>query len=534
MALDNLSIRIISDGLSRELIGSGFGKPLLITPTDFAFPYSYKREDGSYRHGTFIFSLNPTSPFITYSFERYQKLDSNTPFFNSLKKLYGAHVTKVSKLEGERIVTISFDSNKSELSETNTGYDLIIELFPNHPNAYLIAYPQGKITGLYKEKTNIEKNIFLIRNAKYTYPPSRPFNLDEIKDVEDTRSFLSNTCYKRLVECSKNESFHLTLEKMLDSKTLYVHGKDILPYNFDDDSLKELKIEDIYSHLVEDQRNQAKLVKVKELITLIEKAIKVSKKKQINLKKDLESAKDHMKYLSYGQTIYLYQGEIAKGDTLLERDGLSIELNPRWSVSQNANSYFKKYQKAKSAINILGDLIIKAKAESEYLENKLREVKDGTPRDILELKSELLHEGYIKEKQGKRTIKDLDKRKSYEPHYLVLPEGKIGFGMNGLQNETLTFKIATPEDIFIHVKDYPGSHVLILEGKESEEVNLTAMELALYLSHLEDGKVLIAKRRDVKKNHEKIGLVNILKYETKEVKFIREESKALFIKTLKG
>ncbi len=534
MAFDNFSLKIITDELKNQLDGATFGKPLCITPTDFAFPYSFDNADGTFRHGTFIFSLNPTSPFITYSFDRYEKLDNNTPFFNSLKKLTYAKVNRIEKLAGERIITINFDSNHNDLSELNTGYDLIIELFPNHPNAYLIAYPYEKIISLYKERTNLEKGIFLTRNASYTYPPSRELDLNDIKDVEDIKPFLSNACYKHLVENAKTQPFREILNKMMSSNELYICGKDILPYHFSDDKLQKIKPSEIYSKLVSDQKKLAKLDRIKELISLIEKSIKVVKKKQKNLQKDLESAKDHLKYLEYGQIIYLYQGDIKKGDKALIKDGYNIPLNPLFSAAQNANSYFKKYQKAKSAIEILSSLIIKAGDEAEYLDKKLMEIKDGSPRDLLELKSELLHEGYIKEKQGRHTIKEVSKRRTYDPHYLVLPKGKIGFGMNGLQNEDLTFKIAKKDDIFIHVKDYPGSHIVVLAGKDDEEVLHIAYELALYLSHLDSGTVMIARKKDVKKNPEKIGLVNILKYETKEIKYIRPSSISLFQRALKG
>ena len=63
-----------------------------------------------------------------------------------------------------------------------------------------------------------------------------------------------------------------------------------------------------------------------------------------------------------------------------------------------------------------------------------------------------LEEGYIKEKQGRNTVYKVSKKHSYDPHYLIVPEGKIGFGRNGLQNEELTFKRASKEDTFLHVK----------------------------------------------------------------------------------
>ena len=78
------------------------------------------------------------------------------------------------------------------------------------------------------------------------------------------------------------------------------------------------------------------------------------------------------------------------------------------------------------------------------------------------------------------------------------------------------------------MKDYPGSHVVILDYTDINKAINLACQLALYLSHLEDGTVYIAKKKDVKKNPSKIGLVNILKYETFHVRGIEKENLSIF------
>ncbi len=535
MALDNTTLKIITNKLKEELISSSFGKPLALGPYDYAFPYSEVLKDGNIRHGTFIFSLDSRNPFICYSLDRYEKIDDNSPFFNALKKLTNTTVVSVRKLEGERLITISLKSNPNDLLETNTGYDLIIELFPNHPNCYIISYPANKIMAVYHEHINIEKDIFITRNAPYIYPEPRGELPLGIEDIDQTRKYFSNYMFRYLSSYLERTGEKITdiTDKIATSNKLYLKDKEILPYPFDFKDAKEIEVKDIYSAFVSDQKKMAKLEKEKELISLLEKAIKVARKKTINLNDDLAKAKDNLIYLEYGQIIYLYQGEINKGDKLLEKDGYSIPLDPRLSAPANANKYFKKYQKAKSAITILSSLIEKSKYESEYLEKKLLEAKDGTPRDILELKAELISQGYIKEKQIKGRIPKLGRRYSYQPHYIIFDNGKIGFGMNGLQNEELTFNQANKDDIFFHVLDYPGAHVILFGDHEDKNLRLTAMELALYLSHLDNGTVMIAKKKDVKKNSNHVGLVNVLKYETNVVKYIREESLKLFKKVLK-
>ena len=534
MALDNLSLSIIADELSQQMLGTQFGGVMALSQYDYAFPYSLKDENGL-KHGTFIFSLDPTNPFVTYSFDRYAKIQNNTIFFNSLKKLTMAKVIGVKKHPGERILTISLEANHNDITEVNSGYDLILELFPNRPNVYIIAYPYGKIVSVYHEHTDIEKGIFVTRNALYQYPEERGLLPTDLNDPEEARPYLPNATLRRLKRyvLEEGHDLHETLMAMRESKELFVIKKDILSFSFNDPEAKKIEACKLYSNFVEDQKSIAKFEKVKELIKLIEKSLKVASKKLANLEEDLKTAKEKMQYMEYGQIIYLYQGEIKLGDTLLDRDGYKIPLDPKKTAPQNANAYFKKYQKAKAAQGILADLIIKTKDEISYLEKKLMEANDGTPRDIMELKSELLEEGYIKEKQGRNTVYKVSKKHRYDPHYIVLPKGKIGFGMNGLQNEELTFNVAKKEDTFFHVKDYPGAHVILFDSNDKEMVTL-ACELSLYLSHLDNGTVMIAKRKDVKKNPNKIGLVNILKYETLVIKFIRKDSLSLFKKALKA
>lgn len=535
MALDNSTIDIIVNQMKKELVGATLGKPLSLGGFAYGYPYSEVLSDGKIRHGTFVFSLDSASPFISLSRDRYEKIDDNTPFYNSLRKLTMATITSVKKLKGERVIVFSLKSNPNDLSEINTGYDFILELFPNRPNCYLIAYPYGRIVSLYKERTLIEKGIFVARNTPYVYPKERETLPNTLENVEDAKKYVNNGLYRHIVQYIEQGkgSFEEVLTSINNSESIYLYGKELLPYSFKLEEAKEISVFDIYSSFVMDQKKLAKMNKEKELMALIDKAIKVNEKKIEHLKRDQKEAEEHMVFMEYGQMIYLYQGEIKKGDTKLERDGYSIPLDPLLNAPNNANRYFKRYSKAKAAKTILADLIVKAQDENTYLKKKQMEARDGTPRDIMELKSELLQQGYIKEKQTRGHINKVSKRKTYQPHYLTLEDGKIGFGMNGLQNEELTFNVASKENLFFHVKDYPGSHVVILEGEDKENIFTMACELALYLSHLDNGEVMIARRKNVKKNPNKLGLVSILKYETVAVKYIRPTSLSLFKKALK-
>ena len=99
--------------------------------------------------------------------------------------------------------------------------------------------------------------------------------------------------------------------------------------------------------------------------------------------------------------------------------------------------------------------------------------------------------------------------------------------MNGLQNEELTFNQAKENDLFFHLKDYPGSHI-ILFGRQDNETILLGCELALFLSHLDSGEVMVTKKKNVKKNSLRIGLVKIKSYNSYMIKSIRKSSLSMF------
>ena len=527
VALDNKTLEIIVKELSDKLTNARINKPLYLGDKYYGFTFS-KENNNSFEHGNIIFSLNPSLPLITYTSDRLESINSDTSFFSSLKKISYTTIESINKLKGERLVYIKLRASEYDITETNTSYDLILELYANHPNCYIVAYPSGKIISLYKEFTNIEKGIFVVKNSIYSYPKEKNIPTS-FNNISDALPYFTNSIF-RLLEKKSNgniDIFNSLIKEINSSNQLYIYGKEILPYHFNLEDIKEIKVTDIYKILNQQNGDLLKQEKEKELIQTISKLIKSSDKKINNFISDQKKAKNNLIYKEYGQLIYMYQGEIKRGDKELKTDNYVIPLDKELDPPHNANKYFRKYQKAKSAIEILDDLIIKAKDENEYLRRKLVEASDGSSRDIVELKSELLSLGYLKKGKGKNFIQKVSKGRKYHPHFIIFDNFKIGYGMNGLQNEELTFNIAKDDDLFFHVKDYPGSHI-ILFGKQDEENILLCCELALFLSHLDSGEIMVTKKKFVKKNSLKTGLVKIKSYNSYTLKKIREESLTLF------
>ena len=144
---------------------------------------------------------------------------------------------------------------------------------------------------------------------------------------------------------------------------------------------------------------------------------------------------------------------------------VKIPMDPSLSASRNAQNYYKKYKKAQTAKNVLREQIDLASAELNYLQT----VSDALVRatgiaELTDLRRELAGQGYLKKAASKRPGKD---REQSRPLRYTTSDGFSVFcGRNNLQNDTLTLKTADRRDLWFHVKDFPGSHtILVLDGK---------------------------------------------------------------------
>lgn len=187
-----------------------------------------------------------------------------------------------------------------------------------------------------------------------------------------------------------------------------------------------------------------------------------------------------------------------------------IPLDQRKSPSDNAQKYFSKYQKAKNAISIVVEQIDKAREEVAYFDNLLQQVESASPKDLQEIREELVEGGYIRERQ-KRNGKKLQNAKPVLDQFMASDGTEIIVGKNNKQNDYLTNKLAARDEIWLHTKDIPGSHVVIRSKEPSDKTILEAANLAAYYSKARNsGSVPVdyTKVRHVKKpNGAKPGFV---------------------------
>lgn len=166
---------------------------------------------------------------------------------------------------------------------------------------------------------------------------------------------------------------------------------------------------------------------------------------------------------------------------------IEIKLDARLDPSKNAQKYYKLYNKCKTAKAVLTEQIAIWERELLYLESvKSFLERAESEQDLIDIRDELYRAGYASKLRGYKPQKQLKLR----PMQFKTSGGyRLLVGRNNLQNDELTFKIAEKNDLWFHVKDMPGSHVIMVTGGEepSERDYTEAAEVAAYYSKAGDG-----------------------------------------------
>lgn len=170
-----------------------------------------------------------------------------------------------------------------------------------------------------------------------------------------------------------------------------------------------------------------------------------------------------------------------------EAKTIIVELNPQLTASENAQAYFKRYTKARSGQAVAHTYLAEGTGEAAYLESVWLSVEQAEKKeDLLEIKAELIKEGYLKPPQEPKKSRKTEISSEPEPLRFEVEGGfQILVGRNNRQNDYLTLKLALPDDLWLHVKDIPGSHVVVKSPQKTgvpDPVIEQAAQLAAYYS----------------------------------------------------
>ena len=273
-----------------------------------------------------------------------------------------------------------------------------------------------------------------------------------------------------------------------------------------------------------------------DLITLLNNAISRTERKLAAQRETLRESERGEEYKRRADLITANLYNLSRGMTELETvdyydeeaPTVKIELDPRLTPAANAQRAYKLYNKAKKAKEVLTEQIATWEAELIYLEGVQGFLERAeSEEDLNELREELYRAGYSSKMKNYRSPKKM----ALSPMRFTTSGGfTVLVGRNNVQNDHLTFKMASKEDLWFHTKDIPGSHViLITEGKEPPAEDYTeAAGLAAYYSSATGDRVEVDYTyvKNVKKPQgSKPGFVTYKTNYTAYVKPIKEIAK---------
>jgi len=276
------------------------------------------------------------------------------------------------------------------------------------------------------------------------------------------------------------------------------------------------------------ERDTAYRIKQKtaDLRKLIKQNIERCTKKSDKYKHTLDEIKDREDDRIKGELLTAYIHTAKKGMTTLsvsnyyevEAPEITISMDPNLSPSENAQVYFKRYNKAKRSFIALQDQIKQNDEDLEYLssvQNSIDSVSNES--DIADIRDELAETGFIK----KRSSNSKKRAKKSKPIKYISSDGyDMYVGKNNKQNDELTLRFAASNDIWFHTKNIPGSHVIV-KSKEATVSDIAIKEAALIAAYYSKARqssqvpVDYTSRKNVKKpSGAKPGMVIYDNYNT--------------------
>ena len=455
--------------------------------------YQYDRSSLSFFFGknNLLFQVKDNSTIFYLKEEKDLNTDFQSKFLLSLKKhLLNSILINIRQEGFDRIVY--FDFEKLNQFGDVEKFTLTMELMGKASNIFLTSADDEKIISALYFSSIDEGNRIIMTGARYTLPFEEkkisPVYLDEdnfpfespqdfIQKVEGIGKVFAIQCYNSYEIYKK---YITTYVPLLHEAEIKGKLQKILTYNYFSEYEDKVTETKEFSTLNEGLNEYFRTTitsnvineKKKELVKYVDTQIKKFEKILKNIDIDLKKNGNYENYKNTGDILAANMHLLKHGmDKITVFDfynncDITISLDPLLSPNDNLNFYYNRYNKGKRTETALNARLLDIKNEIKYFEEvKLFIEKETDFVGIEEIENELKF-------SGKKKIK-LNKAKKRELLSFEYNGFKIFVGRNNKENEEITFNRGTSRDIWLHVKDIPGSHVLIIrEQKEVDEDTL--------------------------------------------------------------
>ena len=474
-----------------------------------------------------LLSAHPVFGRIQLTESTFENPAQPSTFIMVLRKyLQGAVIESIEQIENDRIVEITV-SNKNEIGD-HIQATLIIEIMGKHSNILLVDKSSHKILEVIKH-VGFSQNSYrtLLPGSTYIAPPSteslNPFTIKdeklfEILQTQETTAKNLQSVFQGLGRDTANELENILITDKLSTFRNFFNQEtkpcltetSFSPVPFANQVGESFaNLSDLLDTYYKDKAERDRVKQqASELIRRVENELQKNRHKLKKQEKELLATDNAEEFRQKGEllTTFLHQVPNDQDQVILDNyytnQPITIALDKALTPNQNAQRYFKRYQKLKEAVKYLTDLIEETKSTILYLESVETVLNQAGLEEIAEIREELIQTGFIRRRQREK----IQKRK--KPEQYLASDGKtiIYVGRNNLQNEELTFKMARKEELWFHAKDIPGSHVVISGNLyPSDEVKTDAAELAAYFSQGRLSNLVQVDMIEVKKLNKPTG-----------------------------
>lgn len=516
MSFDGIFTRAITNELSLALKGGRINKIQQPFPNELLMVI---RANG--KNHRLLLSIHPSYARVQLTNEVYEN-PNEPPMFCMLmrKHLEGFILEDISQISLDRMIIFEV-KGRNELGDISCK-QLIVEIMGRHSNIILVDKDRNMILDSIKHVSfAVNSHRAILPGQPYILPPAQdkvsPFDLNEEKIVS-MLDFNAGRLDQQLVSSFAGVSPLLAKEVVFQAgianrvslpKTFTTMFQKLKNYDYSPAITTSQGKESFYLFPLEHLQGETKTFpslsemldryyfgkaerdrvkqKSSDLLRFMINEKEKNEKKIVKLKATFADAEKANEYQLYGELLTANLYAVTRGMkevqviNYYDENGATIKipLDPQKGPSDNAQRYFTKYQKAKTALEIVKQQIEKAEQEVAYFESLLQQVETASPRDIEEIREELIEEGYMKDRRKKQ------KKPQAKPlldSYQGTDGTEILVGKNNKQNDYLTNKVAARDEIWLHTKDIPGSHVVIRSRTPQEKTIIEAAKLAAYFS----------------------------------------------------
>ena len=426
------------------------------------------------------------------------------------KHLTSSKLININTFDLERIVELEFETF-DEFDDIITK-KLIIEIMAGHSNIILVNSSNKIIDSL----RHVVASREILPGRNYTIPENNKNSFLLLNDFNDFYSILQydgasidKLMSDKFIGISQSFIRHAIQDLELpitnlsndDLEKLYNYIKDVVSsiennhiklinderdfYPTIDDCLENLSINNFIDNWYCNKELNENLINTKKsLLNTISVLLKKLSKRLENIDSKLNECKNMDTYRLYGELItsnlYKYNNmnlDSIKVENYYDNNSLiDIPLDKSINVNKNVAKYFKKYNKLKNAFSIVSMQKKETELELKYIESIIYSIENSnTLSELEDIITELHESNILKNKKKSKASKQTKKDNSIiEPLKYIIDGFTVLAGKNNKQNDILSLKIASKNDIWFHVKDVQGSHVIL--KTENKQVDYSTLE----------------------------------------------------------